>query len=185
MELDIGVAALVLVAGALHAIWNALVKTGEDRTAVLILVMAAGALPWLPLIFVLPAPDPASWPYLLASVVIHLGYSFGLLGAYRHGDFSRVYPIARGSAPLLVAGGAWAIAGEQLRPLEWLGVTIVSAGIVSLAWQRGFGAKDLKASGFAWSPAAASRATSSSTASACALPARRYPTSPGCSGPKA
>jgi len=151
MTLDIGVVALVLLAAVLHATWNAFVKAGADRLAVLTLAMAVPApLCALALPFV-PVPEVASWPYLCASVVIHTSYYACLLFAYRHGDLSQVYPIARGTAPVLVAFGAWAMAGEVLNLRELAGVLIVSAGIMSLAWRRGGLAKDgeLAAIGFA------------------------------------
>ncbi len=151
MTLDIGVVALVLLAAVLHATWNAFVKAGADRLAVLTLAVAAPApLCALALPFV-PLPEVASWPYLGASVVLHTFYFACLLFAYRHGDLSQVYPIARGSAPVLVAVGAWALAGEQLEPAEMAGVLIVSAGIMSLAWRRGHLAGDgeARAVGFA------------------------------------
>lgn len=137
MVLEVGAALAVLAAGALHATWNAMVKSGGDQAAMLAVVMAAGGLPALPLLFVLPPPAAASWPYLAASLVIHIGYFTFLLGGYRHGDLSQVYPIARGAAPALVAAGAWLAAGEALDPIEAAGVAIVSGGIVSLAWRRG------------------------------------------------
>ena len=137
MTLDIGVVALVILAAVLHATWNAFVKAGADRLAVLTLAMAVPApLCALALPFV-PVPDVASWPYLLASIIIHTSYYACLLFAYRHGDLSQVYPIARGTAPVLVAFGAWLMAGENLSPQELAGVLIVSAGIMSLAWRRG------------------------------------------------
>lgn len=149
MVLDAGVAALVILAGVVHATWNTLVKTGGDRAATLSLVMATGALPWIPVAVLLPLPAMASWPYLLASLLIHLGYYGFLLAAYRHGDLSQVYPIARGSAPALVALGGWLLAAEALRPVEWLGVAVVSLGILSLAWRRGGLHADAKGVGFA------------------------------------
>lgn len=140
MTLDAGVAAAVILAGALHATWNTLVKTGGDRTATFVLIMMGAGLAWLPAGLALGPPDPASWPYLAASVLIHLFYSASLLAAYRHGDLSQVYPIARGSAPALVAIGAWLLVGEILSGPEAFGVALVSAGILSLAWrQRGPG----------------------------------------------
>ncbi|MGF1608371.1 MAG: EamA family transporter [Kiloniellales bacterium] len=155
MALDIGVIALVLLAAVLHAAWNALVKSGGDRLVVLALVMVTpGLLAALALPFVTP-PEPASWPFLLASVLIHYLYYGALFWAYEHGDLSQVYPIARGSAPLLVALGAWLLAGEALNGAEWLGVLVVSLGIVSLAWRRGgwraaaWRDGELKAVGFA------------------------------------
>lgn len=142
MTLDIGVVALVLLAAVLHATWNAFVKAGADRLAVLTLAMAAPApLCALALPFV-PLPNVASWPYLLASIIIHTSYYACLLFAYRHGDLSQVYPVARGTAPVLVAFGAWIMAGEVLRPRELAGVLIVSTGIMSLAWRRGGATRD-------------------------------------------
>lgn len=137
MTLEAGVAVAVLLAGALHAGWNTLVKTGGDRTATFILIMLSAGLAWLPIGLVAGLPHPASWPYLGISVVVHLFYSAALLTAYRHGDLSQVYPIARGSAPALVAVSAWIVAGEQLHLMEAAGIAVVSAGILSLAWRRG------------------------------------------------
>lgn len=149
MTLEAGVAVAVLLAGALHAGWNTLVKTGGDRTATFVLIMLGAALAWLPVGLLRGLPDPASWPWLGASVAIHLVYSAALLAAYRHGDLSQVYPIARGSAPALVAAGAWVLAGEALSWPEAAGVAVVSAGILSLAWRRRGPVTDRLGVGFA------------------------------------
>ena len=133
MSLDPTVTLLVLLAAVMHASWNALVKATGDRLAMQALViffsglLAAFALPFLPL------PAAASLPFLLTSLLVHGFYYATLLGAYRHGDLSQVYPIARGVAPLLVALGAWAFAGEAMNGLEWLGIIVISAAIMSLA----------------------------------------------------
>lgn len=128
---------LVLLAAALHATWNALVKAGGDRLAVQTLVMLAPALIAAPLLLVLPLPAPASWPLLAISVTLHLAYNALLVAAYRHGDLSQVYPIARGSAPVLVAIGAWILAGEGKSISEMLAIFIVSLGILALSYRRG------------------------------------------------
>jgi drug/metabolite transporter (DMT)-like permease len=133
MALDPGVTLLVLLAAVMHASWNALVKANGDRLAMQALVIffssvpAAAALPFVPL------PSAASVPFLLVSLIVHGFYYATLLGAYRHGDLSQVYPIARGAAPLMIALGAWAFAGEAMSWPEWLGVVIVSLAIMSLA----------------------------------------------------
>ncbi len=132
MVLDAGVLSLVLLAAVLHASWNALVKAGEDKLVMQTLVISVHGYLAMPLLFFLPLPDPASWPYLGLSALIHFVYYAGVIGAYRHGDLSQVYPIARGSAPALVALGAWVLAGEALSAAELLGVFTVSLGIVSL-----------------------------------------------------
>ena len=84
------------------------------------------------LIFLVPFPVSAAWPWIIASVVIHNVYYFTLAGAYRHGDLSLVYPLFRGLAPVLVAIGAALFAGEILTPSALLGVILVSFGLVSL-----------------------------------------------------
>jgi len=96
--------------------------------------------PSLLALFVLPAMAPAAWPFVILSAIVHWVYFGVLLGAYRYGDLSQVYPIARGSAPALVAVEAWIFAGEALTALEMAGVLVVSAGIVSLAWRPRGGA---------------------------------------------
>jgi drug/metabolite transporter (DMT)-like permease len=138
MTSPVAVVLLVLLAALLHACWNALVKIGGDRlfsTAMVAAFSGAVCVPLLP--FVTP-PDPASWPFLIASLAIHFGYYWGLARMYETGDFSLVYPIARGLAPLLVALGATLGAGERLDPWRALGVALVSLGIASLAFGRGW-----------------------------------------------
>ena len=140
---------LVLAAAALHASWNALVKIGGDPFVRLAVVNAVGglcALPFLPLVAV---PDPASWPYLVGSIVVHHAYYLALAYGYRFGDLSHVYPIARGSAPPMVALAAWALAGESLSPTGILAITVISGGIVSLAFAGGWRVSSAKPVAFA------------------------------------
>jgi len=132
MDTQLGVVALVLVAALMHATWNAVVKSGGDKLAMQTLVACGGALAMLPVALAVPFPDRATWPYLALSSVLHAGYGLFLVAAYQAGDLSQVYPIARGAAPALVAGGAWLAAGETLPPLGIAGVLVVSAGIMSL-----------------------------------------------------
>jgi len=127
---------LVLLSALLHATWNAFLHLSEDRiwlvgimTIPYLIVSAVG-------VFVLPLPAPASWPYILASVVLEFGYCISLIRAYRSGDFGQIYPIARGLSPLLVFVGALVFAHESLNPLGVAGVAFVSFGIVSLAFRR-------------------------------------------------
>ncbi len=129
--------AIVLLAAVLHATWNALVKSGGDPLVVLASVnfvglVAGGLLAW----FVTP-PAAASWPYLFLSAVLHAGYYYFLLQAYRFGDLSHVYPLARGAAPVLVVGGAALFADEYLSAVQLGGVLLACLGISSLAFERG------------------------------------------------
>jgi drug/metabolite transporter (DMT)-like permease len=128
------VLSLVLAAALLHASWNALVKAGGDPFIRLAVVNAVGGLSTVPLLFLVGAPAPASWPYLFGSVVVHHAYYLALGYGYRFGDLSHVYPIARGIAPPLVALAAWAFAGESVGLLGLLAILVISGGIVSLAF---------------------------------------------------
>ncbi|MEE8225388.1 MAG: EamA family transporter [Kiloniellales bacterium] len=152
MSLEPTVLLLVLLAAVLHATWNAFVKSGEDKLVLLALVIFSGSVPAFFLLPFLPLPATESWPFLVVSVVVHLIYYAALVGAYRHGDLSQVYPIARGSAPFLVAIGAWIFAGEGLGTLEWAGVATVSIGIMSLASPDRLGPREgeVKAVAFAF-----------------------------------
>ncbi len=129
---------LVLLAAVLHATWNAVVKIGGDRKMLTALVAALCGVICLPLLPFVAPPSPASWPFLLGSVAIHAGYYYGLARMYETGDFSVVYPLARGLSPLLVAIAAAATAHEALGPWQMLGVLLVSLGIVSLTFGRGW-----------------------------------------------
>ena len=128
------IVAIVLVAALAHAAWNALVKSDDDRLVTLGAVNAFRFLLCIPLVLALPLPARASWPYLAASTILHIGYYTFLISAYRHGDLSRVYPLARGLSPLLVAAGAFALAGERLSPIALAGVAVACAGIASVSF---------------------------------------------------
>ncbi len=125
---------LILAAAVMHAVWNAFLKIGEDRLMTIAMVIAVGALFAPALIANAPPPAPESWPYLALSSAIHTVYFLLLLGAYRFSDLSVAYPLARGSAPLMVAAGSAAFAGEALHPVALAGVATVSLGIASLAF---------------------------------------------------
>ncbi len=126
----------VLAAAALHAGWNALVKSGIDKRVAMTAVVLGHAPFALAALLVAPFPDRASWPLLGASVALHVGYSLFLIRAYRLGDLSQVYPIARGVAPMLVAGVSMAALGVRLAPLELLAVASIAAGVMSLSLAR-------------------------------------------------
>jgi drug/metabolite transporter (DMT)-like permease len=137
--MSLEVTALVLLAAAMHAGWNALIKVQGDRLAVMAVVTAAGSLLSLAALPFVDSPDPASWPLLGLTIVLHTGYHLFLPVAYDHGDLGQVYPIARGSAPLLVTIGAVLLAGETLEPMGLLGVVCLAAGVMALAFDKGAG----------------------------------------------
>jgi len=126
------VVAIVLCGALLHAGWNALVKKGRDPFLSSVLVASGAGLISLPLLPLLAQPDAASWPYALASTVIHYAYYGLLAAAYRHGDMSHAYPIMRGSAPLLVAIASVPLLGEHLSVTQYAAVACISGGIFGL-----------------------------------------------------
>lgn len=137
MILPAHAAALVLLAALLHAAWNATVKVGGDRLAVLAIANATGLVICLIALPFVAVPAPASWPFIAASVALHTGYYFFLVRAYEVGDLSHVYPLARGLSPLLVVAVAALAAREFLPPLALAGVVLASAGIASIAFESG------------------------------------------------
>ena len=126
---------IVLAAALMHATWNAVVKGAADRTITFGLVSAGHTLPALAAVFFLPLPELAMVPYIIASTVIHWGYYYLLNISYRVGDLSLVYPIARGSTPLLVAIPAFLFLGEELSLEGWAGLLLISGGIMILSFR--------------------------------------------------
>jgi drug/metabolite transporter (DMT)-like permease len=137
MILQINLVFLVLFAALIHACWNAVVKSSEDRVLTLTLIHFMGAMIGGLAIFYTGLPDIAVWPYLLISVVIHSFYYLFLLLSYRFGDLSEVYPIARGSSPLLVVLLALVFADEVPSQGVVVGIVLVSIGIISLTFSKG------------------------------------------------
>jgi drug/metabolite transporter (DMT)-like permease len=124
---------VVLLAAVLHAAWNALLKGGTDRLALFVLLDLTGVVLCLLAVPFLPVPARASWLFIGLSTVLHIFYKLLLIQSYRvGGDLSQVYPLARGSAPLLVAGMAAVVAGERLGPVRLAGVLVVCLGLVLL-----------------------------------------------------
>jgi drug/metabolite transporter (DMT)-like permease len=129
------IAALVLFAALLHASWNAMLKSGGDGLRAMTVMGIATALACAAAAPFLPVPLRASWPFIAASALLHVGYNAFLVRAYRGGDFGSAYPIARGSSPLLVTLGAALAAGEHPALHGIIGILLVSAGIISLAFR--------------------------------------------------
>jgi drug/metabolite transporter (DMT)-like permease len=132
LPMSLALAAAVLLSALLHALWNSFVKVGRDRLASIVVISATGGLLSAPVAAVVAWPAAASLPFLAASVLTHIVYYYCLVNAYRWGDLSRVYPLARGLAPPVVAVGAALVAGEWLHLREIAGIALVSCGIASL-----------------------------------------------------
>ena len=127
----------VLFAALCHAGWNALIKVGLDPLSTTTLISIASGVVALVLLPLVGLPAWAAWPWLVASVIIHLGYFAALIEAYLTGDLGQVYPIARGSAPLMTATATTLFVGEKLSGIGWGGIVALVAGVFLLSARGG------------------------------------------------
>jgi drug/metabolite transporter (DMT)-like permease len=125
-----GALVLVLAAAVMHTGWNVIVKRVESKQVFTWWALLIGSLVYLPLL-ALHMPIPASiWPYALSSACVEAAYYCMLIRAYTHGDFSVVYPVARGAAPALLALWAMLFLGERPRPTGIVGLALVLGGLL-------------------------------------------------------
>jgi drug/metabolite transporter (DMT)-like permease len=134
---DTSVFLAVLLGAACHAGWNAFLKIKLEPFTAMALIAIMSAIVVLPALFLLPIPPAPAWPWIAASMVFHLGYFFGLSEAYRTGDMGQVYPIARGTAPLMTALASTFIIGEAIGLRGWLGILVLVSGVFLLSMRGG------------------------------------------------
>jgi drug/metabolite transporter (DMT)-like permease len=130
--LPLSVTLAVLAAAVTHATWNAIAHGIKDQLLAFGLIGAGGIVVAIPLVILFPFPLSACWPYLLASVVIHVFYNLLLMRSYRYGAFGQVYPLARGTSPLVVTVLAAVFAAERPSGFQVAGVLVVSGGLAVL-----------------------------------------------------
>jgi drug/metabolite transporter (DMT)-like permease len=131
-DLSLGVTLAVLAAALAHATWNAMIKSSREVLLDMTLVVFFAGVATAPLLPFVEVPGPRVWPYIAASMGIHILYYVALVGAYRAGDLSHGYPLMRGIAPLIVSLCAVAWLGEAPKPLVWVGVLLICGGVLSL-----------------------------------------------------
>ncbi len=136
MTLSWSVVGVVMFAAVLHASWNAMVKSSQDKELDMAVMQLIGSLVAIPMVALVGWASPQAWPYIAASATIHVGYYIALTGAYRHGDLGLTYPVMRGVAPVLVALSATLTLGETLSPISWAGVLGISLGVLVLGLSR-------------------------------------------------
>jgi len=124
---------LALFAAVLHASWNAFLRSGADRFWMMTVMNLAITVAAIPVALIFPMPVTDAWPYIVGSSLFQVAYGLLLVAAYRHGELGQVYPIIRGSAPLLVTVGSFFLMGEVLQFLAMLGVLCIVLGIMTLA----------------------------------------------------
>jgi drug/metabolite transporter (DMT)-like permease len=132
--LPLTAAVAVLGAAVAHATWNAIAHGFKDRLAAFALIGLGGLVPAVPMLLLAAPPAPASRGYLGVSVLLHIAYQLLLMRCYRLGEFSQVYPLARGISPVLVTGAAWLLVGEHLSGPQLAGVLLIPAGLACLVF---------------------------------------------------
>lgn len=136
--MPLAVALTVVFSGLLHASWNALLRFSGDRMATLALLTGTGGLIGLAGVTMVEVPPRAAWGWLALSVFLHLGYNVFLGTAYKYGELGKVYPLARGTAPLVTLVASLAFLGEELSGHATLGVIVLGLGIATLTFDRGW-----------------------------------------------
>jgi len=126
----------VLFGALLHASWNALIRSGSDKALDTALIHVLGCVVGAVLVLAVGLPKREAWPWVAASMVIHVGYYVTLVGAYRHGELGFAYPVMRGTAPLIVAVLSGRLIGEHVPLAAWLGVAGISAGVLAIGLTR-------------------------------------------------
>jgi drug/metabolite transporter (DMT)-like permease len=142
----------VLFAALCHAGWNALIKVGLDPLSTTALIAIGSAVVGCVCLPVAGMPAAAAWPWIIASAFLHLLYFAALIESYRTGDLGQVYPISRGSAPLMTACASLIFVGEELSVASWIGIATLAIGVLLLSARGGrdLATIDRRAVGFAF-----------------------------------
>jgi drug/metabolite transporter (DMT)-like permease len=122
--------ALLLIAAALHATWNLFVKRAREKQVMTWLALLVGVLIYLPIVLLNPINVLSVWPFILSSAIMEAIYFIVLLRAYEYGDFSLVYPMARGTAPAFLAIWAAFFLGERPTLFGAIGISLLVLGLV-------------------------------------------------------
>lgn len=131
------ITAAVAGAGLLHASWNAVAHRLDDKAVSFALMGVVDVLFGVVVAFAVPLPAGGAWPYLIASALVHVVYTLLLMKAYQLGDFTQMYPIARGVSPLIVGVVAVTVVGQHLDAVQFAGLAVVCAGLACVAFGGG------------------------------------------------
>lgn len=131
------IACAVLFSALLHATWNSLAHTVNDRLVGFALIGLVDAVGGGLLAALGGLPPAGAWPYIIASAVLHVAYNLLLLASYQLGEFSQMYPLARGTSPWLVALFSVVVLGTGLPTGEFAGVVAISVGLIALVFIGG------------------------------------------------
>lgn len=123
----------VLFAALLHASWNAIIRSGDNRFQGMLILTVAQGLMGLGIAAFWPLPEGPLWLWLLASGLVHASYKMFLAAAYKHGDLSRVYPISRGVAPMIVVLIGYFATPDHIEFKNIIGIGLIGSGIILMA----------------------------------------------------
>lgn len=126
---------MMIASGSIHAIVNAILKSGRDRMASRAMIDASSAVMLLPALAFVPLPHGA-WGWLAASVAIHSLYLYALVRAFDASDFSAAYPVMRGTAPLLTAAVMIGLVGEPASAADIFGIATIAGAMFALVAGR-------------------------------------------------
>ena len=126
----------IILSALLHAIWNAMVKRGDDKYISLTAVVLGHVPISIVVIFFTPTLSIQSIPYIFISAIFLTGYEWCLLSAYRLEDYTKVYPIARGSAPIFIVILSLLLFDTNISKFELMGILVISFGIIILSFQN-------------------------------------------------
>jgi drug/metabolite transporter (DMT)-like permease len=129
--------AIVLVAAALHAFWNLVIAGARDTQATTALAIAIGVICVLPFAIIRWSVQPQVWPFVGASAALEIVYFYLLTAAYVRAEMSLVYPIARGTAPVIVLIVSVLVVGVATSAVQAAGVALVGTGVVLVRGLRG------------------------------------------------
>lgn len=125
---------LVLLGALLHASWNAMVRSSQDKLLDTVLIVTGAGIVALAGLPFMDMPAPASWPYLAVSVLVHVGYFALVAMAYHDGELSFAYPLMRGTALMFSAIAAALLLDESPSLNGWLGILLICGGVLLLAF---------------------------------------------------
>ena len=127
---------VIILAAFLHAVWNAMVKKGDDKYISLTAVVLGHIPISIVVIFFTPTISFQRIPYIFISAIFLSGYEWCLLSAYRLEDYTKVYPIARGTAPIFIVILSLLLFNVSILKFELVGILIISFGIIILGFQN-------------------------------------------------
>jgi drug/metabolite transporter (DMT)-like permease len=140
-HLSISLFLIVILAAFLHASWNVLVKFKLDRFLAMFLLQTLMGLMGFFMLLFFAFPSVSSWPYALVSGVLHTVYNLLLARSYKTGELGLVYPVARGTAPLLTLGAATIFAHDPVSIVAFVGIIVLVVGIWLIAISPSLAAK--------------------------------------------